>query len=187
MSAGKRKRTKEGRQTDIQVCFAKNDLLVFFKMISAFQELVLSMVRNAAFVLPSDKNNSTLPSAKLHEIVNRKNFSYQQPIATRDVFLCCLPCKSRKIYDKLIQDVVVKNNKIAIIINHDEVGKLNKKKQVQILKNLVFCAKIMNITNQDFQRKLPMAKQQGRALAESIKPRGRIPEKARCKQRKIEK
>lgn len=187
MSAGKRKGTKEGRQTDIQVCFAKNDLLVFFKMISAFQELVLSMVRNAAFVLPSDKNNSTLPSAKLHEIVNRKNFSYQQPIATRDVFLFCLPCKSRKIYDKLIQNITVKNGRIAILINKEELAKFNEKVRLKIVKSLVLCAEIMNITNRDFQRKLPMAKQQGRALAKSIKPRGRIPEKALCKQHKIEK
>ena len=187
MSAGKRKRTKEGRQTDIQVCFTKSNLLVFFKMISAFQELVLSMVRNAAFVLPSGKN-SVLPSSKMHEIVNNKNFSYQQPIATRDVFLYCLPKKSRRFYDKLIQNITVKNGKIAINVNKKELAKFDKKVQLQIVKSLMLCADIMNITNRDFQRKLPAAKQQGKALIKRIKPRRQqIPEKARCKQRKIEK
>ena len=185
MPADKHRGTKN-KQTGSQVCLLKNDLLVFYKMIFAFHEVVLSMVRNAAFVLPSSKN-SALPSSKMHEIVNKKNFSYQQPIATRNVFLYCLPQKSRRFYDKLIQDVVVKNGRIAIDIDRMELAKLDKKVQLQIVKSLVLCAEIMNITNRDFQRKLPEAKQQGRALIKSIKPRGRIPEKARCKQRKIEK
>lgn len=185
MPADKRKGTKN-KQTGSQVCLLKKDFLVFYKMIFAFQELVLSMVRNAAFVLPSSKN-SALPSSKMHEIVNKKNFSYQQPIATRDIFLYCLPQKSRQFYDKLIQNITVKNGKIAININKKELLKFDEKIQVQILKNLLLCANIMNITNRDFQRKLPDAKQQGRALIKSIKPRRQIPEKARCKQRKIEK
>ncbi|MBR1428895.1 MAG: hypothetical protein IJ590_01430 [Rickettsiales bacterium] len=176
------------RSSDIgkNIYLSKDDFLVFYKMVFAFQELVLSMVRNAAFVLPNAKN-SALPSSKMHEIVNKKNFSYNKPIATRDVFLYCLPCKSRKFYGQLIQDVVVKNDKIAILVNHDEVDKLNEKMQLQILKNLLLCANIINITNRDFQRKLPEAKQQGRALIRSIKPRRQIPEKARCTQRKIDK
>lgn len=179
-------RAKNSRQIGNEICLSKNDLFVFYKMIFAFQELVLSMVRNAAFVMPSSKN-SALPNANMHEIVNKKNFSYQQPIATRDVFLYCLPRRSRTFYDKLIQDVAVKNGKITILVNHDKVAELNEKIQVQILKNLLLCANIMNITNQDFQRKLPAAKQQGRALIKRIKPRRQIPEKARCKQRKIDK
>lgn len=185
MPADKRKGTKN-KQTSSQVCLLKKDLLVFYKMIFAFQELVLSMVRNAAFVLPSSKN-SALPSSKMHEIINKKDFSYSQPIATRDVFLYCLPKKTRKFYSKLVQDVAVKNGRIAINIDRTELEKLDKKLQLQIVKSLLLCADIMNITNRDFQRKLPEAKQQGRALIKSIKPRQQIPEKARCKQRKIDK
>lgn len=185
MPADKHRGTKN-KQTGSQVCLLKKDLLVFYKMIFAFQELVLSMVRNAAFVLPSGKN-SALPSSKMHEIVNKKKFSYQQPIATRDVFLYCLPQKSRRFYDKLIRDIAVKNGRIAINIDRTELAKFDKKLQLQIVKSLVLCADIMNITNRDFQRKLPEAKQQGRALIKSIKPRRQIPEKARCKWRKIEK
>ena len=70
MPADKHRGTKN-KQTGSQVCLLKKDLLVFYKMIFAFQELVLSMVRNAAFVLPSGKN-SALPSSKMHEIVNKK-------------------------------------------------------------------------------------------------------------------
>ena len=146
----------------------------------------MSMVRNAAFVLPSGKN-SALPSSKMHEIVNKKNFSYQQPIATRDVFLYCLPQKSRRFYEKLIQNITVKNSRITINIDRTELAKFDEKVQLQIVKSLVLCADIMNITNRDFQHKLPEAKRQGGALIKSIKPRGRIPEKARCKQRKIDK
>ena len=185
MPANKRKGTKN-KQTGSQVCLLKKDLLVFYKMIFAFQELVLSMVRNAAFVLPSSKN-SAFPSSKMHEIINKKDFSYNQPIATRDVFLYCLPQKSRRFYNKLIQDVAVKNGKIAINIDKTELAKFDKRVQLQIVKSLVLCADIMNITNRDFQRKLPEAKQQGRALIKSIKPRQQIPEKARCKQSKSEK
>ena len=185
MSADKRKGAKN-RPTGFQVYLLKEDLLVFYKMIFAFQELILSMVRNAAFVLPSS-NNSVLPSSKMHEIVNKKNFSYQQPIATREVFLYCLPNKSRKFYAQLIHNVAVKNGKVAINVNKKELLKFDEKIQVQILKNLLLCASIMNITNRDFQRKLPEAKQQGRALIKRIKPRRQIPEKARCKQRKIDK
>ena len=185
MPADKRMVAKNSKQTSSQVCLLKNDLLVFYKMVFAFQELVLSMVRNAAFVLPSSKN-SALPSSKMHEIVNKENFSYQQPIATRDVFLYCLPQKSRRFYDKLIQNIAVKNGKIAININKKELAKFGEKVQLQIVKNLVLCAGIMNITNRDFQHKLPEAKQQGRALIKSIKPRQQIPEKARCKQRKLD-
>lgn len=185
MPADKRKGTKN-KQTSSQVCLLKKDLLVFYKMVFAFQELVLSMVRNAAFVLPSSKN-SAAPSSKMHEIVNKENFSYQQPIATRDVFLYCLPRKSRQFYDKLIQNITVKNGRIAINIDRTDLEKFDEKVQLQIVKSLLICADIMNITNRDFQRKLPEAKQQGRALIKSIKPRRQIPEKARCKQRKIEK
>ena len=186
MPADKRGGTKNSKQVGSQVCLVKKDLLVFYKMISAFQDLVLSMVRNAAFVLPSGKN-SVLPSSKMHEIVNKKNFSYQQPIATRDVFLYCLPQKSRKFYSRLIQNVAVKNGKIAINVNKKELEKLDKNVQLQIVKSLALCANIMNITNRGFQRKLPEAKRQCGALIKRIKPRERIPEKARCKQRKIEK
>ncbi len=186
MPANKRGGTKNSKQTGNQVCLVKKDLLVFYKMIFAFQELVLSMVRNAAFVLPSSKN-SALPSSKMHEIVNKKNFSYQQPIATRDLFLFCLPRKSRRFYSKLIQDVAVKNGRIAINVDRTELAKFNEKVRLKIVKSLVLCAEIMNITNRDFQRKLPEAKRQGRALIKSIKQRRQIPEKARCKQRKIEK
>ena len=185
MPADKHKGTKN-KQTGSQVCLLKNDLLVFYKMIFAFQELVLSMVRNAAFVLPSSKN-SALSSSKMHEIVNKENFSYRQPIATRDVFLYCLPQKSRRFYDKFIQDIAVKNGRIAININRTELEKLDKKMQLQIVKSLVLCADIMNITNRDFQRKLPEAKRQGKALIKCIKPPRQIPEKARCKQRKLDK
>lgn len=185
MPVDKRKGTKN-KQTGSQVCLLKKDLLVFYKMVLAFQELVLSMVRNAAFVLPSGKN-SALPNSQMHEIVNKKNFSYQQPIATRDVFLYCLPQKSRRFYDKFIKDIAVKNGRIAININRTELEKFDKKLQLQIVKSLVLCADIMNITNRDFQRKLPEAKRQGKALIKSIKHRRQIPERARCKQRKIEK
>ena len=185
MPANKHKGTKN-KQTGNQVCLVKNDLLVFYKMVFAFQELILSMVRNAAFVLPSSKNRAA-PSSKMHEIVNKENFSYQQPIATRDVFLYCLPQKSRRFYDKLIQNITVKNGRIAILINKEELAKFDKKMQLQIVKSLVLCADIMNITNRDFQHKLPEAKRQGRALIKSIKQRRQIPERARCKQRKIEK
>lgn len=186
MPANKRGGTKNSKQTSSQVCLLKNDLLVFYKMVFAFQELILSMVRNAAFVLPSSKN-SAFPSSKMHEIINKKDFSYNQPIATRDVFLYCLPQKSRQFYDKLIQNITVKNGRIAINIDRTELAKFDKKLQLQIVKSLVLCADIMNITNRDFQHKLPEAKRQGRALIKSIKPRQQIPEKARCKQRKIEK
>ena len=185
MPADKRKGTKN-KQTGSQVCLLKKDLLVFYKMVFAFQELVLSMVRNAAFVLPSSKN-SVIPSSKMHEIVNKESFSYRQPIATRDVFLYCLPQKSRRFYDKFIQDIAVKNGKIAINVNKKELAKFDEKVQLQIVKSLMLCADIMNITNRDFQRKLPAAKQQGKALIKRIKPRRQIPEKARCKQRKIDK
>lgn len=186
MPVNKRGGTKNSKQTGNQVCLIKKDLLVFYKMIFAFQELVLSMVRNATFVIPSSKN-SVFPSSKMHEIVNEKNFSYQQPIATREVFLYCLPQKSRRFYDKLIQDIAVKNGRIAINVNKKELAKFGEKVQLQIVKSLALCADIMNITNRDFQRKLPEAKRQGRALIKSIKPRQQIPEKARCKQRKIDK
>lgn len=179
-------RAKNSRQTVGDACLLRSDLLVFYRMISAFQELVLSMVRNAAFVLPDGKN-SALPSSKMHEIVNKKNFSYNQPIATREIILLCLPQKSRHIYDKLIQDIAAKNGKIAINVNKKELAKFDKRAQVQMLKSLLVCSEIMNITNRDFQRKLPEAKQQGRALIKSIKPRRQIPQKARCKQRKIDK
>jgi len=185
MPADKRKGIKN-KQTDSQVCLLKGDLLVFYKMIVAFQELVLSMVRNAAFVLPSSKNRAA-PSSKMHEIVNKENFSYQQPIATRDVFLYCLPQKSRRFYDKLIQNITVKKGRIAINIDKKELAKFDEKIQLQIVKSLVLCANIMNITNRDFQRKLPEAKQQGRVLIRSVKQRRQIPEKARCKQRKLDK
>ena len=64
------------------------------EMISAFQELVLSMFRNAAFVLPSDKNNSTLPRAKLHEIVNRKSTPGSISISGSAVILLILFAQS---------------------------------------------------------------------------------------------
>ena len=179
-------RAKNSRQTVSDARLLRSDLLVFYRMISAFQELVLSMVRNAAFALPDGKN-SALPSSKMHEIVNKKNFSYNRPITTREVILFCMPQKSRHIYDKLIRDIVVKNNKIAIKINQKELAKFDKRAQVQMLKSLLVCSEIMNITNRDFQHKLPEAKQQGRALIKSIKPRRQIPQKARCKRRKIDK
>ena len=185
MPADKHKGTKN-KQTGSQVCLLKNDLLVFYKMIFAFHELVLSMVRNAAFALPSGKN-SALPSSKMHEIVNKENFYYRQPIATRDVFLYCLPQKSRRFYDKFIQDIAVKNGRIAINIDRTELAKFDKRVQLQIVKSLMLCADIMNVTNRDFHRKLPEAKRQGKALIKSIKPRRQIPQKARCKQRKIDK
>ena len=161
MSADKRKGAKN-KQTGFQVCLLKEDLLVFYKMIFAFQELILSMVRNAAFVLPSS-NNSVLPSSKMHKVINKKNFSYQQPIATREVFLYCLPNKSRKFYAQLIHNVAVKNGKVAINVNKKELEKFDKKVQLRIVKNLVICSNIMNIANNDFQLQ------------------------ARCKQRKIDK
>ena len=179
-------KAKNSRQTVGDACLLRSDLFVFYKMISVFHELVLSMVRNAVFVLPNSKNR-VAPNSKMHEIINKQDFSYKQSIATRDIFLFCLPKQSRKFYDRLIQNIVVKNSKIAITIDKTEIMKFNEKQRVKILKNLSLFVKIMNKTNNDFQRKLPEAKLQGKALIKSIKPRGQIPEKAKCKQFKIAK
>ena len=175
---------------------SKLELEEFTEMFSVFHDLILSMIRNAVHVLPTDKTNKK-PSATAHLRVNnatKHNQEYEKFIDIRDVFLSCFKSEIRReLLNKAIKNFVLKQKpenkndylikiciKSSFFINLDSISQGNLKNDIKILEQII------NKINDSFNQLLPQAQKQGMLAISKIR-RIDIPEKAKYSGKKKEK
>jgi len=159
-----------------------NEIAVFSEMFSVFQDLILAMIRNAVKVLP--KNTLyTDPDVKAHLKINsatKKYQSYSNFIDAKDIFLSCISNETRRsFFSKSILKFVANNNrKIKFFIKNSIYKQLDQKSKVSFKEDIKKLENIINKINDNFNIKLPEAKQQGKLLISKIREI-EIPKKAK--------
>ena len=160
----------------------------FKEMFSVFQDLILSMVRNAVRVLPTDKNAK--PNIKAHLQVTALSSSvyYDKFLDIKDVFLSCISNVARRsIFEKTIQGFVVdKKQKIRFFIKKSEYQKFDGRSKKIFTSDIKLLEDIINKINDNFNLRLPEAKKQGMLAISKIKSID-IPQKAKYTGKKQEK
>ena len=166
------------------------ELESFTEMFSAFQDLILSMIRNAVRVLPKNKSDFK-PSVMAHLQVNgatKHNQEYEQFLDIKDIFISCIyGTERRQIFDKTISRFVINVNKrIKFCIKRSAYNMFNANSQRLFKEDIKKLEDIINQINDNFNVRLPEAKQQGRLMISKIR-RIDIPQKARYAEKAQEK
>ena len=145
------------------------------EMFCVIQATVLSMIKNAAFVLPNDSKNNiksyNLPK-KLSQLakngtINSHDIQYTEPMTTKDILLCSIKNLQRKqLLEKLISKVTASNDgvKIRITIKKSGFQKLNTASQAHLKNDVAIMEQIINAVNSRFLQLLPDAKQKAKKL-----------------------
>ena len=155
----------------------------FKEMFSAFQDLILAMIRNAVHVLPTDKSENFTPRITAHLNINRAtkhNQKYDNFMDIKDVFTSCIEnIEHREIFDKAIKCFTVDDKqKIRFLIKKSFYISLEEKSKFYFNHDVKKLEKIINSINDNFNIRLPEAKQQGKLMISKIR-RIDIPEKAK--------
>ena len=160
---------------------SNEDLEQFKEMFATFQDLILSMIRNAVRVLPSDKNNPT-PSIKAHSQIKSSSadVSYDKVIDIKDIFLSCIPADEQRYFFEISIKCFALDAKKNIRFNikrsvYEPLDDYSKKNFANDIKKL---ESIINDINNNFNQRLPEAKRQGMLMISKIKNLD-IPDKAK--------
>ena len=154
----------------------------FKEMFSVFQDLILAMVRNAVRVLPKDKTNLS-PSLTAHLKVNsatKHNQEYDKFIDIKDVFLSCISNEERRDFFAMAMLNFTLNDKqkIKFRIKRSVHDNLDEDSRIAFKEDIILLEKIINSINDNFNLRLPEAKQQGKLMISKIR-RIDIPQKAK--------
>ena len=143
----------------------------FKEMFSVFQDLILSMVRNAVHVLPIEKLNA--PSLKAHMRIKSlsKNVEYCKFVDVKEVFLSCIEnVYRRQFLDKITKGFTIDDNKkIRFVILQSIYSLLSESEKKYFTKDIKRFEEIINNINDNFNQRLPEAKQQGKLMISKIR------------------
>lgn len=171
------------KMSDIELRSIENTLCVF-------QELVLSMIRNAVYVLPENdvlikkKNiNSTKKLMASKEAL--KNAEYANFINTKDVFLSSIiDGERRSFFKKTISNFTINNRKrIKFCIKHKNYEILDLQSKKYFSNDIRKIEKIINTINCNFIKALPAAKRRGLMIKNKINT-NIVPIKAKYNEKK---
>ena len=158
------------------------EIEAFREMFSVFQDLILAMIRNAVRVLPKNKIDSQ-PSLTAHLMVNsatKHAQEYEKFIDIKDVFLSCISDAERRDFFKkaILYFTLNSKRKIKFCISKTFFNAINEKSKFYFKEDIKKLEKIINSINDNFNMRLPEAKQQGRLMISKIR-RIDIPQKAK--------
>ena len=162
------------------------ELQKFEQMFSVFQDLILAMIRNAVRVLPKDQNKTT-PSITAHLNVNnatKQYHSYDAFIDIKDVFLSCISDRQRRLFfnSSVSHFTLNRQQKVKFCIKRSIFKILDNHSQFSFKEDIKKLEKIINTINDNFNLRLPEAKQQGKLMISKIR-RIDIPQKAKYNQK----
>ena len=176
----------------------------FTEMFSTVQDLILAFISHGARVLPDDLKHNT-PSPETHTRIieelkrlklegeknngkiDKNRFVYQPFYTTKDVFLSCIneAEQRKKLSSAIVGFKLNENKKIKIILSKKFVEKLDKNSILSFKKDITMFECIINVINNNFNKRLPEALKKGRMLIENMKT-SKIPDTARAKNDEIE-
>ena len=165
----------------------------FTDMFSTVQDLILAFISHGARVLPDDLKHNT-PSPKAHERIveelkklklegeksNKGRFVYQPFYTTKDVFLACINEAElrKKLSSAIVGFKLNKNRQIKIMLSKKFVEKLDKNSILSFKNDITIFENIINVINNNFNKRLPEALNKGKLLIENMKT-SKIPDTAR--------
>ena len=171
----KNKNNKDGGAWSIYDGLAKEELQSICELFCIIQATILSMVKNAVFVLPNDKKNNiksyNLPK-KLSQLtksgdIKLTDIQYDKPMTTKDILLCGIKDTQKKqLLEKIISKIAVPENskKIRIALKKNAFQTLNYASQTNLKKDIFTMEQIINTINSRFIQLLPDAKQNAKKL-----------------------
>jgi len=161
---------------------SQGEIGIFEEMFSTFQDLILSMIRNAVVALPS-KSSDNSPNLSEHLNINKnKGYKYESFIDIKDVFLSCFSdVYYRNFINLTISNFRVNNRKkIKFCLNKKACNCLDKHSRILFKKDINKLEKIVNHINDNFNINLIEAKKQRNLLLSEINSRiNKIPKKAK--------
>ena len=183
--------TKDSNSFIIYNGLVKEEIQSICEIFCVLQATILSMVRNAVFVLPNDKKNNiksyNLPK-KLSQLaksgdIKVNDIQYDKPMTTKDILLCGIKDKQKKqLLEKIISKIAVLENgkKIRITLKKNAFQALNTLSQTNLKQDIAIIEQIINTINTQFIKLLPDAKRNAKKLMAQLEnSRKKIPATAR--------
>lgn len=191
---------KQAKQELVYKSCTKIGFEKFTEMFSTVQDLILAFISHGARVLPDDLKHNT-PSPKAHERiveelkklklegekndgkVDKNRFIYQPFYTTKDVFLSCIneAEQRKKLSSAIVGFKVNESKQIKIILSKKFVEKLDRNSILSFKNDITMFENIINVINNDFNRRLPDALKKGKMLVENMKV-SKIPDTARVEE-----
>ena len=184
---------KQAKQELVYKSCTKIGFEKFTEMFSTVQDLILAFISHGARVLPDDLKHNT-PSPKAHERIveelkklklegeksGKRRFVYQPFYTTKDVFLSCIYGKEQriKLSNAIVGFKINKNKQIKIMLSKKFVEKLDRNSILSFKNDITMFENIINVINNNFNRRLPEALNKGKLLIENMKT-SKIPDTAR--------
>ena len=169
----------------------KEEIQSICEMFCVVQATILSMIRNAVFVLPNYKLHNiksynlpkTLSQFTKNGTIRSDNVQYDQPITTKDILLYALKNpQSKQLLEKIISKVNIPDHdtKIRITIKKNGFQNLNPASQANLKQDIAIIEQIINAVNTRFIQLLPEAKQKAQQLMAQLEnSRKKIPANAK--------
>ncbi len=158
------------------------ELQSFRDMLHVFQKLVLSMIRNAVYALP--ENNAIKSTNSITSLSSTKKSlkkaKYANFTDVKNVFLSCVADGKKRIFlERIIDNLTINNKKqIAFRIKQYIYRSLDLQSKKNLSTDIKKLEKIINTTNNDFNKMLPSAKRHGVLVRNKINANS-IPSKAK--------
>lgn len=161
---------------------SQEDLNGIRKILITFNDVILSMIRNAVFVLPNSNGKNNFPSLnsflKIQENIN--DFKYDELMNTKKIMLFGIKNIEKKMQmDNAITRLVVdKQNKIRCVCKKSFYYSIGDIYKSDFLNDIKKIEKVVNDVNLYFKKLLPEAKICRQNLLNKIR-KDIIPKKAR--------
>ena len=148
------------------------DKEVFKEMFSTFQDLILAMVSNSVRVLPGKRDFKSSLKTHLSIVKNltKSNYRYEEFIDIKDVFLSCITNKlCRKKLDLAVSHFTIDNKqKVRFFIKDKFYSCLDDNSRLSFDKDIEMLESIINCINDDFNKRLPVALQNGMLISKKV-------------------
>ncbi len=175
---------------------SNKDKRAFLDMFFCLNNVILAMVKSGIYVLPNDKKNN-IKSSLLHKKIEQKSkqealkkYEYDNIISQKEALLYCIgDLQRREILNLLIKDIILiqkNNNYISkLIINKQLYFCMKEYAKENFKKDIFFVEHTINIVNNHFKNKLPIAIKKRKEILSKITHKV-VPEKAKVKNTKID-
>lgn len=145
--------------------------LCFNNIISALIDVILSMVRNGAVVLPSDLSKNCKQSIYKHiEIATMdkhtafQRYKYDNVMSLKRIILECIPNKNNTTFlNRAVKHIKIfngnskQNQKIKFVFHKDIINAINSQERQNLVKDVLYFEKVINYHNKRLVKMLPQA------------------------------
>ena len=166
--------------------------LCFNNIISALIDVILSMVRNGAVVLPSDLSKNCKQSIYKHiEIATMdkhtafQRYKYDNVMSLKRIILECIPNKNNTTFlNRAVKHIKIfngnskQNQKIKFVFHKDIINAINSQERQNLVKDVLYFEKIINYNNKRLVKMLPQALMERKKIIKTTIKKTSVPYKA---------